>query len=227
MFLVLNGLVFNVAMACYLFALKRQEVSLVAPFFQFIPVFGLFGGYFFLNESPTFGQIGAIILLAFGGVILSIEGRVFNRKIVLLMISSSFMFNASDVIFANYGRHIETLPALLADSIGKAIFGLIVLLKKEYRKEFISGLRLRLGVQTVNEVMFTVANLMFNWAKIFAPVALVQGMGATQSLFLLILSALLTKYIPSFHSENFRGVAKWQKVIGVLLMVIGGIIVSA
>lgn len=226
MLLIANGFVFSVAMTCYLFALKCEEVSRAAPFFQFIPVFGLFGGYYFLNESLTLGQIGAILLLAFGGIILSFKSRVFNGRMVLLMLLSSFMFNVNDVAFANYGRHIETLPALLADSIGKAAFGLVVLLKREYRNEFMSGLRMRLGVQTANEVSFTIADVIFDWAKILAPVALVQGMCATQPLFLLVLSALFTKYVPNFHSENFVGVAKWQKIAGVLLMVVGGVIVS-
>lgn len=226
MFLVASGFTFTVAMGCYLYALKCEEVCRAASFFQFIPVFGLFGGYYFLNESLTPIQIGAIVLLAFGGIILSVSNGVFNRKMVLLMLVSSFMFNVNDVTFANYGRNIETLPALLADSIGKAAFGLIILLKREYRNEFMSGLRMRFAVQTSNEVAFTSADMMFDWAKILAPVALVQGMCATQPLFLLILSALFTKYVPSFHSENFVGVAKWQKVIGVLLMVVGGVIVS-
>lgn len=226
MLLVTNGITFNIAMLCYLHALKCEEVCRAASFFQFIPVFGLFGGYYFLNEVLTLWQIGAILLLAIGGLILSVSKGVFNRKMVLLMLFSSLMFSINDVAFANYGRNLNTLTALLADSIGKAIFGLVVLLKRKYFREFISGMRLRLAVQTGNEVSFTVADIIFDWAKFVAPIALVQGMCATQPLFILILSALLTKYVPKFHSEDFEGVAKWQKVIGILLMVVGGVIVS-
>ncbi len=227
MLLVANGLVFSVAMTCYLFALKCEDVGRAAPFFQFIPVFGLFGGYHFLNESLTFEQIGAILLLATGGVILSVSKGVFNWRMASLMILSSFLFNANDVTFASFGRDIETLPALFADSIGKAVFGLAALLKREYRNEFMCGLRLRFGVQAANEVTFTAGDLIFDWAKILAPIALVQGMCATQPLFLLILTALCVKYIPGFIDEDFKGVAKWQKIVGVLLMVVGGVIVSA
>ncbi len=227
LFLCLNGVLYTGAIWLYLHILQEEEVSKAVPFFQIIPVFGIIGGYIFLGEKLGAMLIVAILLLLLGGLILIYEGgsRI-RKKLALGMILSSLFIALNDIILANFGRTMGILPALCGDLLGKVFFGFIFLILKKTRTEFIPTLRIKFKLQALNEIIFVIADMIFDWAKIIAPVALVQGMCSTQPLFLLGIAAFCTKFFPTFHCENFEGINKWRKVIGVLLMVIGGIIVS-
>lgn len=225
--LLLNGLVFSVTIWSYLSALENDEdIVRVVPFFQLIPVFGIVAGYVFLNEQLGFIAIGAILLLAIGGATLAFKDGYFNTRIVCLMLLSSFMANVNDISFAKFGREIDVLSAFFWDFLGKAVFGLIVLVRKEIRLQFVSTMKTKFGVQAANETIATTADGIFDWVKLFAPVAIVQGLCATQPLFLLVFSVLLSKFLPGIHKEDYTKRAAQQKVVGISLMVIGGIMLS-
>lgn len=225
--LVLNGVTYTGAIWLYLHILQEEEVSKAVPFFQIIPMFGIIGGYIFLGEKLGLAISIAIALLVLGGLCLVYEGgsRI-RKKLAFVMICSSLLLAINDIVFADFGRNINLLPALCADLLGKVLVGSLFMISKKTRVTFIPTLRIKFKLQALNETIFIVADLIFDWAKIIAPVALVQGMCATQPLFLLGIAAFFTKFFPKFHCENFEGINKWRKVIGVLLMVIGGIIVS-
>ena len=61
--------------------------------------------------------------------------------------------------------------------------------------------------------------------KLFAPVAIVQGIACTQPMFTILGAALLTKFFPKLLSEE-QGNAFWRKFGGITLIVIGGIVIA-
>ena len=64
-FLVAGGVFGVTCVILYLIALQEEELSLIVPWWQTIPLFGYLFGYLFLGEAMTKGQFiaGAIILI--------------------------------------------------------------------------------------------------------------------------------------------------------------------
>jgi hypothetical protein len=162
--------------------------------------------------------------MAFGGLVLVFKDGIVRKQMAIMMLLSSILLAINDIVFANFGREIGVWPALFADVLGKSLWGFLVLVKKNYRLQFVEGIRSKFKLQAINEILFIVGDLIFDAAKIFVPVALAQGFCATQPLFLLIIALLFTKFFPKFHSEDFGGLVKWQKIVGILLVVVGGIV---
>jgi drug/metabolite transporter (DMT)-like permease len=224
--LVLNGIFYIVGSWIYLNVLKTEESSRVVPFFQTIPIYGLIGAYLIIGERLEPIEILGIFILVLGGLLLSIKDGVVRKKMALMMILSSGFIALNDVIFAQFGRESAVVVVLFADIAGKALFGLSILFNKQHRQGFVAGLRNKFFLQSTNELLFITGDLIFDWAKVIAPVAIVQAMASTQPLFLLILAMIATRFFPSIHKEDFSGFLKWQKILGVLVVVVGGILLS-
>ncbi len=225
-FLLLNGAFYVVSTWVYLKVVQKEEPTRAVPFFQFMPIFGLLGGFILLKEKIGGFQVFAIFVLMSGGLVLSIKDGVVKKRMAFLMIISAGSYALRDVFFAKFARDMELLPALLGDQLGKAIFALGFLFNKKTWHDYSVGIKTKFALQSTNEVLYIAGGLVYDAAKVFVPVAIVEGALASQSLFLLVLATLCTKLFPSFHSEDFVGITKWQKLTGVLLVVIGGTILS-
>ena len=91
------------AAVCYLYALDIDEVSFVTPFYQTVPIFAYFLGYFILSETITLAQgLGSFVIIV-GALALSFEfgrrGMKFKRNVVALMLGASFLSALNGVIF--------------------------------------------------------------------------------------------------------------------------------
>lgn len=222
--LIINGILFTSAIWLYLHALKIGETVSVAPWYQTIPIFGLIGGLLFLNEIPTVLQFFGILLIIFGGIaITTSKDFVLNKKIISLMVFSSLLLALNDVVFAYFGREIELSTALFSDILGKAIWGIPFLFISKVRKSMGTAIKNKLSLQSINEIIFIIGDLVFDIAKIYLPIALVQATANTQPLFVLLISLLLYKFAPHYLQEKKESLHK-LKVIGVLTIVIGGIL---
>lgn len=52
------------ATVCYLYALNIDEASFVTPFYQTVPIFAYFVGYFVLGETITLAQgLGSLVVI--------------------------------------------------------------------------------------------------------------------------------------------------------------------
>jgi drug/metabolite transporter (DMT)-like permease len=92
---VATGMLSVLAIACYLYALDLDEASFVAPFYQTVPIFAYFLGYFILGETITLAQgLGSFVIIV-GSLALSFEfgrrGMRFKRNVVVLMLAASFL----------------------------------------------------------------------------------------------------------------------------------------
>lgn len=223
--LMLNGAIYVGAMWIYLYIMREEDASRVIPWFQTIPVFGIVGAFVVLQELPKWYEIGAIGLLVIGGFVLSIKNGVAKRKVAALMILTSALVAANDVIFAEFGRQGDAAPAIFADVLGKAVFGLLFLLRGPSRRGFLMGLRTKFVIQSGSELVNIGADMFLDLAKLYMPIALVQAACATQPLFVLVGATIIAKFSPKF-SEELQG-SQLMKVAGVLLMVVGGAILAA
>jgi hypothetical protein len=92
-----------VAAVCYLYALDIDEASFVTPFYQTVPIFAYFLGYFVLGETITLAQGSGSLVIIAGSLALSFElgrrGTRFKRNVVALMLAASLLSAINGVVF--------------------------------------------------------------------------------------------------------------------------------
>lgn len=230
MVLMVNGIFLTLAIICYLYAMDLDEASYVAPFFQLIPVFGFIFGYFVLGEVLSGNQFLGGGLIIVGSLFLSLElgnGRVnVKRKLVFLMLASSFFYAINAVIFKSIAVDAGFFTSVFWDMAGKFVFGVgLFVFVKSYREQFLylireSG-RALIGLNVINEVLSLIGEFALVLAVLFAPVALVQSVGGLQPMFVLIFGILITIFFPSFGKESFERKHLTQKFVGIFVITAG------
>lgn len=224
--LFLNGSLFTLAIWSYLKVLKDSDTDRVIIWYQTIPIFGLIGGMLFLGEHLNFITISSILLIMFGSITMSLEKGKVNKKMILMMLMSSLLIASNDVVFAFFGREIGVMSAIFSDLIGKTFWSLVFLFNSKAFKGFAVGLKTKFLLHSFNEILYIIADAMFDVAKIFAPVAIVQALVSTQPIFVFLGALILAIFYPKILGEVFEKKYLKTKIIGLILVTVGSIILA-
>ena len=112
--------------------------------------------------------------------------------------------------------------------IGLLLIGIIFLCIKGFRVPFIKAVKNNgkryLFLNITNETINLVANALFNFANLTAPVALLNVLNGFQGAFAFILGVLGTIFIPKYIKEDLSKKVVIQKVICIILSIIGLIV---
>jgi len=227
--LTINGMLVVLAVLCYFYALKKDEVSYVVPFYQTIPIFGFILGYLILGETISVIQAIASVVIILGALVLSFElgDKIrFKKEVVLLMLTASILYAINSVVFKsialNDGFWLSTFWSL----IGKIILGVIFFVFiKTYRFQFIEMIKenkiVVLGLNSLSETMFIIAESVTGYATLLAPLVLVLLVNSFQPLFVFVIGVLLTLFLPKISQESLSKKNLIQKVIGIGLIIVG------
>lgn len=228
--LFLSGVLGEMGLVPYFYALKQKDTSLVVPMFQCIPVFSYILGYFFLGEIISRTQLlGMAIIITGGlGLSLSISGEKinFDGKTFWFMILSSFLIALSSILFKYSGIEGEFGLVMVWYLLGALISSLaFVFLIRSFRQKFIDVCRNNtapvLGFNFLNQLVGMLAEICVNFAVLLAPVALVWSLNSLQPLFVLALGLLLSKYFPYIIRETTRRRYILKKTGLIILMFVG------
>ena len=233
--LAVNGSLVVISILFYLYALQKEETSLVVPFYQTIPIFAFILGYYILGETLTLWQGVAFLIILAGALVLSFELGVkqirFKTKIVLLMLGASFLYALNGVVFKLIAIEDGFWTSTFWSLVGKIILGFIFLsFVPSYRKHFFSVIKDNqakvLGLNSLNETAVIVADAVTAFATLLAPVALVFLINAFQPFFVLLLGIILTIFLPQFSRESLLGKHLVQKIVGIGLILVGTLCLS-
>ena len=83
-----------------------------------------------------------------------------------------------------------------------------------------------MGVNAANELINLGGGLGMRFALLLAPLALVQAIASTSTLFVFIIGILLTLFMPSFGSEDISARSLMQKGVAALLVTVGVILIN-
>lgn len=227
--LALNGMLAVTAILCYFYALHKDEVSNVVPFYQTIPVFGFILGYVILGETISVSQGIASLLIIAGALVLSLELQEkigFKKEVAVLMLTASVLYAVNSVVFKVIALDDGYWTSLFWSMAGQVSLGVIFLLfVKKYRHQFVAMLRenrlAALGLNSLSEVLFTIAEAATAFATLLAPVALVLLVNSFQPFFVFAIGILLTVFIPHIGRESLLTKHLAQKIIGIGLMIVG------
>jgi uncharacterized membrane protein len=232
--LLLNGTLSLVYVIFYLHALEDDEATIVAPFFQTIPIFGFIFGYLLLGETLTNHQIFASILIIAGSFLLSLDlsnGIKIKKKLVSLMLASSSLYALNGVIFKSIAINSGFIESLFWGMTGQVVLGLVLyLFVKSYRTQLVSVMRENsravLGLNFLNGIIILAGDIVVAYALLLAPVTLILAVGGFQPLFVFIFGVLLTLFFPKFGRESLVKRDLVQKIAGILIIVAGSLFIS-
>lgn len=226
----INGMLVVFAILFYFYALHKDEASYVIPFYQTIPIFAFILGYFILGETITKIQGIASLIIIIGALVLSFElglGKIrFKKEVVLFMLGASLLFAVNGVIFKLIAVDEGFWPSTFWGLVGKIILGFgFLFFVPSYRKQFLAMLKENkvavLGLNSMSESLFIVAEAVMGYAIILAPVALVLLVNAFQPLFVFIIGVGLTLLFPKLANESLSKNALIQKMCGIGLIIVG------
>lgn len=228
--LALTGMMTVIAVLLYFYALREDEATNVVPFYQTIPIFAFILGYQILGETVTYTQAIASLVIIIGAIVLSFDlggGRIrFKGKIVIFMLTASFLYAISSVVFKlvalEEGFWLSTFWSL----VGKVILGSFFLIAIPiYKKQFFAVLKENkvrvLTLNSINETIAIIADAFVGFATLLAPVALVLLAGAFQSVFVLLIGVILTIFLPQVSKESLAKKHIFQKVFAICIIMVG------
>jgi drug/metabolite transporter (DMT)-like permease len=233
--LVATGMSSVFAAVCYLYALDIDEASFVTPFYQTVPIFAYFLGYFILSETIALAQgLGSFVIIV-GAFALSFEygqrGMRFKRSVLALMLGASFLSAVNGVIFKLLAMEKGFWVSLFWGFVGQTMTGLIFLvIVPSYRRDFLDLFKqsrvAAVGLIALSKTLFSVSEAVTLYATLMAPVALVLLVNSFQPLFVFAFGIVLTLFFPRVAKESLDRTKMLQKGLGTCLMLIGGYLIS-
>ncbi len=233
--LTVNGMLIVVAVICYLYALDEDEATFVVPLFQMIPIFGLILGFVFLGEVITVSKILAGLIIIAGAATLSVDlqgSKIrLKKKVVILILLSSLCYAINIIIFKSIAVENGFGKSLFWDLTGKTIFGLLLLLfVGSYRKSFFTVLK-TYGASFVilngfNELLSIAGDWALAFSALLAPVFFVQTVSTIQPIFVFIFGYLITVFFPRIGKETLKRKILYQKLIGICVVIVGGLLLA-
>ncbi len=228
--LLVVGVLNAISILLYMYALEKDEASVVVPFFQLIPVFGYFLGYLILGEIVDTQKIVAASMIILGAMVLSLEFNeerriTLKKNVLLLMGMSTFLLAFSEVLFKLVSVEEGSFwSSIFWNYSGLVVVGLVLFTcVKNYRVEFIDLLRTSgkkiLSINISSEMITIIGNLVFSYATLLAPIALVMTVNAYQPAMVFILGIILTLYAPHISVEKITARHLLHKGVAIAVMI--------
>jgi len=229
---VFTGMIYLYALLPYLKALAIEEVSRVAPLWRFSPLFTFIFALIFLGEQLTYYQLMAFFLLLWGGFLLSIRRIKDTLKIshaFYLMLLTTFLFAIYNTMAKYVYEHLDYYDGFLLIRLGTVCSGLILLSIKRLRTQALAIFSqmpiLIKGIALIYALLNIMGHVFLNFAISIAPVSLVAASAGFQPIMILLVTWLLSTFYPNILQENLTGKVLMQKLVAILLLIIGATII--
>jgi uncharacterized membrane protein len=119
-----SGVLYMGALFFYLQALKVEEASVSAPFFQAVPLFGYVLSYVVLGERLTLGQDFGGLMIIGGTALLSVRAdkprMMMKLRLIALMLTCALSMSVASLLFKIFAIADEFWTATSGPSWGKS-----------------------------------------------------------------------------------------------------------
>ena len=137
--LAASGVLYMGAIFFYLQALKVEEASVAAPFFQAAPLFGYILGYLILGERLSLPQDFGGLMIVGGTALLSIRSDkrwpAVKLRLTILMLTCALSMSVGSLIFKIFAASDEFWTATFWSFVGQASFGIALTASAVTRKQ--------------------------------------------------------------------------------------------
>lgn len=221
-----NGALLILGFIPYIYALQRQDASVVVALFQIIPIFTFLFGLGLLHESLRGMQLLAVALIVAGAVWLVYERQ---QKIdwiaIVLMALSSMIMALISVVFKDLAEQSSFWTAVFWEDCGGALVGILLMFVPSFRNNVTRAWRKNpRGVLIGNafsEGLNSIGLLTGSYATLLAPVVLVTAIERVQPLLTLLIAWPLSRLAPWFSHEPMQSSLFRQRAAAIVIMLVG------
>jgi drug/metabolite transporter (DMT)-like permease len=232
--IILSGILYMGATLFYLHALQSEEASVVAPFFQAVPLFGYVLAYFVLGERLSILQATGGVLIVAGAAIVSLRfgqpAHKFKLRLILLMLCCGLTAAVSSLIFKLFAIQVAFWTTTFWMFVGEAIFGVALLCVGGYRRQLVDLFRANaaalMSINGSNELINLGGGLGNRYALMFAPLSIVQAIGSTTTLFVFLFGVLFSLLFPQLGRETLSWRDLLQKGTAAVMVALGVALVT-
>ncbi|MBI3589215.1 MAG: EamA family transporter [Candidatus Liptonbacteria bacterium] len=230
-YLLLAGVLFEVAIVPWYKAISVEDVSRVAPLGQAIPVIVLILSYLFLGERLAEKQLLGFLFILAGGFLLSVKtfgkGIFKARKALWYMLAASSLFAIPLVLFKFVSLEQGFWGSLAYEFIGGGIGALVLFLyvvfsrRPNFREEIVQT---RFGTWAIigsNEALYIFSRVLNFYAIALASVSLVTVFGGFQPFFMLGFGLILSRWFPNVVKEDVEKKTLALKLAAIVLIFAG------
>jgi uncharacterized membrane protein len=229
LFVVLNSFLFVGYLFPYYAAIKRADASTVVPIFQIIPVFNYGLAYLVLKETLAPAQIGASLLVILGALGISFDfgTKVHLRRDVLgLMLFASFIISVNITLFKFFAIELDFWTVSFWQYLGFFIFSIaLIAFSHRIRTQFVASFSENkaaiIGLNVFNELINLAAVIVFTYATMLAPLALVSLVNGLGPVFVFLIGLLLSVFFPRVIKEDLGRAAVIRKTLSISLILCG------
>lgn len=231
-FIFIASFLYILATYFYFKALEKNDASIVVVMFQLIPVFSYIFSLLFFGETLNTNEIiGALIIIS-SAIIVSFDfGRSSNKNkfiALILMTLSSLLYSLYFICFDFAMRHGAYNSIAFWYQIGLLLVGIVLISIKSFRLSFIKMIKNNgkkfISLNITNEVLNLIANLMVNFANLTLPLALANTLNGFQGAFCFIIGIIGVTIFPKIFREDLNKKIVFQKIISIILGIIGLIV---
>ncbi len=229
-----SGALYFGSMLFYLQAIQSEEASVVSPLFQMSILWSASLAYLVLGERLSYMQLFGGVLILGGALLLSLNPsfrfKQIKLRLILTMLACTFVLALSSVVFKFFAVEGAFWPTTFWTYVGAVGAGAAILFSGSRFGQFIRLFRSNpgpmLGVNAANELLNLGGGLGVRYALLLAPVALVQAISSTTTLFVFFFGIILSVFFPSLGRENLSPRNLLQKGAAALLVALGIILIN-
>ena len=231
--LFFSAIMFVIMLVFYYKALSRDDTTIVAIMFQTIPVFVLLLSPLFLEDQyiqPLQILGGLLVILASIVVTYEPDGKRFSRhKFITLLITAfaafayAIYFIIDELVISNH----DFDQTILWYNIALFVVGILILIFiKSFRTSFLKMLKTNgpqvIGLNLVNELLNSFANVFLLMAGAMIPMTLVSFVNQGVQVFMvMILGIIITKLFPKIEKEEITRADIVKRTIAIAICVTG------
>lgn len=205
----------------YIYALMRDEASRVVPLFQIAPIVSYLLGWILLHEQLSAKQLVAGIIIVFAAIAMNLDldnQFRFKRSVFWLMVLAASLFATEGFLFKYGTANRSFWTGAFYQYSGLALTGLVVaIVSRKFRQNFWilfrANKQMIFTVSLLNEAISISAFMLYNYAVLLAPLALVALVSNTQPFFVIAFGIILTLFFPKLGKESITKRHLIQKII--------------
>lgn len=231
--LVLDAMIFMLALYVGYFAVEKFEISKVAATVGAVqPIFIFFISWIVLGfQDLSFLNFVAFLLLFSGSILISFDKKPeFKKKYLMLTIFAGFLYSADYVLLKVIYSNINFMSGFVWRGIFLFLLAMILLIKRKNRKEIFEK-KGSIAKDKKNQKIFLatqacggMGTILQSFAIFLSPVAflpIVNALRGLQYVFLFVLTLFFTFFFPKTLKEKVSKKALTQKIISIILIIFG------